>query len=139
MSPCQPPLSLLQMALLPDQAEACHSKELSAELPYATSLVPQHHSVPSQPCMKLYQSKCNTGTKLASWGSNLFYMPHMISIDHQGYVWVTDVGLHQIFKFDASGILQMTLGERLSPGQGSSFCKPTHVGLHTPRRTIFVA
>ena len=54
-------------------------------------------------------------------------MPHMITVDQQGHVWLTDVGLHQVFKYDASGKLLLTLGKKLEPGTGSSFCKPTQV------------
>ena len=67
------------------------------------------------------------GEVLASWGSDFFYMPHMVTIDRWGHVWLTDVGLHQVFKFDATGKLLLTLGTKLEPGTGSSFCKPTHV------------
>ena len=38
----------------------------------------------------------NTGKVLAAWGKNLFYMPHGITVDGVGNVWVTDVGLHQV-------------------------------------------
>jgi DNA-binding beta-propeller fold protein YncE len=39
-----------------------------------------------------------TGDVLSSWGAGFFYMPHGITIDHQGNVWVTDVAMHQVFK-----------------------------------------
>jgi len=39
-----------------------------------------------------------TGEVLSSWGAGFFYMPHGITIDHQGNVWVTDVAMHQVFK-----------------------------------------
>ena len=56
-------------------------------------------------------------------------MPHMISVDQAGHIWLTDVGLHQVFKYDAQGKLLLTLGKRLEPGSGSGgmFCKPTQV------------
>ena len=56
-------------------------------------------------------------------------MPHMITLDQAGHIWLTDVGLHQVFKFDAQGKLLLTLGKRLEPGSGSGelFCKPTQV------------
>lgn len=38
------------------------------------------------------------GDVLSSWGAGFFYMPHGITIDHQGNVWVTDVAMHQVFK-----------------------------------------
>jgi hypothetical protein len=34
-----------------------------------------------------------------SWGANLFIMPHGLTVDKDNNVWVTDVGLHQVFKF----------------------------------------
>ena len=37
------------------------------------------------------------------WGSDLFFMPHHLTIDAQNNVWVTDVALHQVFKFPPYG------------------------------------
>ena len=42
----------------------------------------------------------DTGAVSEEWANDLFYMPHMLTVDWQGKVWVTDVGLHQVFKFD---------------------------------------
>ncbi len=39
----------------------------------------------------------NTGKVLKSSGSNMFYMPHGITLDSDGNVWVTDVARHQVF------------------------------------------
>lgn len=69
------------------------------------------------------------GEVLASWGGGQFYMPHMITVDLWGFIWVTDVALHQVMKFDASGKLHLTLGTKLSPGSGADFCKPTQVSI----------
>ena len=30
------------------------------------------------------------------WGSHLFYMPHGLTIDGRGRLWLTDVGAHQV-------------------------------------------
>ena len=38
-----------------------------------------------------------SGRHLRSWGANLFVMPHGLTIDRQDNVWLTDVGLHQVF------------------------------------------
>ena len=38
----------------------------------------------------------DTGRVLSLWGANIFYMPHMLTIDHEGNVWVVDCGLHQV-------------------------------------------
>ena len=42
----------------------------------------------------------DTGAVSEEWANDLFYMPHMLTVDWQDKVWVTDVGLHQVFKFD---------------------------------------
>ena len=41
-----------------------------------------------------------TGAVTDAWANDMFYMPHMLTVNNQGKVWVTDVGLHQVFKFD---------------------------------------
>ena len=40
------------------------------------------------------------GKVKSGFGSGLFYMPHGLKIDHEGNTWVTDVGMHQVFKFN---------------------------------------
>ena len=40
------------------------------------------------------------GRVRSSFGSGLFYMPHGLKIDQEGNTWVTDVGLHQVMKFE---------------------------------------
>ncbi|ASJ91022.1 peptidyl-alpha-hydroxyglycine alpha-amidating lyase family protein [Porphyrobacter sp. CACIAM 03H1] len=52
------------------------------------------------------------GTLLAKWGAGLFVMPHGISIDPEGKVWITDVAHEQVFRFSPEGQLELTLGER---------------------------
>lgn len=41
-----------------------------------------------------------------------FYMPHGLYVDFEGKVWVTDVGLHQVMKFDLDNMdkPELTLG-----------------------------
>ncbi len=59
-------------------------------------------------------------------------MPHGLTVDFEGNVWVTDVGLHQAIKFDQQGNQLLALGKRLEPGSDSvHLCKPTHVSLRT--------
>lgn len=38
----------------------------------------------------------DTGKILARWGADVFYLPHSISVDQYGNVWVVDVGRHQV-------------------------------------------
>nr|AAW27523.1 SJCHGC09592 protein [Schistosoma japonicum] len=57
-----------------------------------------------------------------------FYLPHGLTIDPNGNFWITDVALHQVFKFppDLSNEPLLVLGERFKPGSGmNQFCKPT--------------
>lgn len=42
-----------------------------------------------------------TGEVLGQWGSDLFYMPHGLTIDRHDNLWVTDVALHQAFKVNS--------------------------------------
>ena len=35
---------------------------------------------------------------LQEWGGDLFYMPHGLTIDGRGRLWLTDVGAHQVSK-----------------------------------------
>jgi len=72
----------------------------------------------------------NTGKILKSWGDNLFIMPHGLTVDHQNNVWVTDVGLQQIFKFSHDGKLLMKLGVAKVPGNDSlHFNLPTDIAV----------
>ncbi|CAH8553856.1 unnamed protein product [Schistosoma turkestanicum] len=59
-----------------------------------------------------------------------FFLPHGLTIDPNGNFWITDLALHQVFKFslNLSNEPLLTLGERFKPGSGENqFCKPTDV------------
>ncbi len=80
-----------------------------------------------------------TGKILDSWGANLFIMPHGLTVDKDNNVWVTDVGLHQIFKFSHDGKLLMKLGEAKIPGNDSlHFNRPTDVAV-APDGSFYVS
>jgi peptidylamidoglycolate lyase len=71
-----------------------------------------------------------TGKVLNRWGANIFIMPHGLSVDKENNVWVTDVGLHQVFKFDHNGRLLLTLGEaRIAGDDRAHFNLPTDVAI----------
>ena len=71
-----------------------------------------------------------TGNLLKSWGENLFIMPHGLTVDNENNVWVTDVALHQIFKFNHDGILLLKLGESGISGNDSlHFNMPTDIAV----------
>ena len=72
----------------------------------------------------------NTGNVLKSWGKDIFIMPHGLEVDSEGNFWVTDVGLHQIFKFNSKGNLEFILGESRTPGNDQfHFNLPTDVAV----------
>ncbi|KAI4501845.1 hypothetical protein M0802_003180 [Mischocyttarus mexicanus] len=81
-----------------------------------------------------------TGDILNGWGNNTFYLPHGLHIDHLGNVWLTDIALHQVFKYDSSGVLKLSLGERFEPGNDlNHFCQPTSVAVASSTGEIFIA
>ncbi|XP_015366789.1 PREDICTED: peptidyl-alpha-hydroxyglycine alpha-amidating lyase 2-like [Diuraphis noxia] len=81
-----------------------------------------------------------TGEVLSSWGAGFFYMPHGITIDHQGNVWVTDVAMHQVFKFSPGAPrASLTFGKRFENGKGyRTLCQPTSVAIASTG-DIFIA
>jgi peptidylamidoglycolate lyase len=80
-----------------------------------------------------------TGKLLNQWGADMFVLPHCLTIDHEDNVWLTDVGLHQVFKFDPAGQRLLTLGERGVPGDDSThFNQPTDVAV-APDGTFYVS
>ena len=59
----------------------------------------------------IYMLNGSTGELSNSWGSDLFIMPHGLSVDADDNVWVTDVGSQQIHKFSHEGKLLKSIGE----------------------------
>jgi peptidylamidoglycolate lyase len=71
-----------------------------------------------------------TGEILNSWGANYFIMPHGLTVDKDNNIWVTDVGLHQVFKFNHDGELLMKLGaSKISGNDSLHFNLPTDVAI----------
>jgi peptidylamidoglycolate lyase len=72
----------------------------------------------------------DNGKLLKSWGEDLFIMPHGLTVDHENNIWLTDVGLHQVFKFSHDGKLLLAVGEAGVEGDDSShFNQPTDVAV----------
>ena len=70
------------------------------------------------------------GKILNSWGDNIFIMPHGLTVDKNNNIWITDVGLNQVFKFSHEGKLLMKLGEAKVAGNDSThFNRPTDVAV----------
>jgi peptidylamidoglycolate lyase len=69
-----------------------------------------------------------SGRLLARWGAGQFVMPHGLSIDPYGKVWITDVGREQVFRFSADGKLELALGQRgVTGADARHFGRPTDV------------
>jgi DNA-binding beta-propeller fold protein YncE len=85
-----------------------------------------------------------SGGLLKSWGQGLFVWPHGIRVDRTGNIWVTDGRAQngrgqQVFKFDRSGTLLMTLGTKGVAGEGPDrFNGPCDVAV-AANGDIFVA
>jgi peptidylamidoglycolate lyase len=80
-----------------------------------------------------------TGEMLDQWGAGTFAMPHGLTIDNEDNIWLTDVGLQQVFKFDQEGNLLMTLGERGVAGEDAGhFNMPTDVAV-APDGSFYVS
>ena len=72
----------------------------------------------------------STGKLINSWGNSTFIMPHGLTVDYDNNVWVTDIGLQQVFKFSHDGKLLMKLGEARIGGTDSlHFDMPTSVAV----------
>lgn len=74
----------------------------------------------------------NTGKVINSWGANMFYMPHGLTLDSEGNIWVTDVGRHQVLKFAPGNFEKPVLevGEAMVPGNDRKhFCQPADVAV----------
>lgn len=71
-----------------------------------------------------------TGKLLATWGENRFIMPHGLTIDSGGNVWLTDVGMHKVFQCTPEGKVLLALGEAGVPGADAKhFNLPTDVAV----------
>jgi len=60
------------------------------------------------------------GKFLRAWGQGMFKTTHFLRIDPSGYVWVTDRGDMEAFKFNSVGKLLMTLGKKAVTGDNTS-------------------
>jgi peptidylamidoglycolate lyase len=81
----------------------------------------------------------DTGALINSWGANAFLVPHGITIDPANNVFLTDVGLQQVFKFTHDGKPLLALGEpRVGAWDGRHFNQPTDVQIR-PDGTFYVS
>jgi len=73
-----------------------------------------------------------TGKLIASWGADMFILPHGLKVDNADNVWVTDLSLHQVFQLTHDGKLMKVLGTKGIPGTDDKhFNKPTDLAFAT--------
>lgn len=77
------------------------------------------------------------GKLLAKWGAGQFIMPHGISIDEAGKVWITDVAREQVLRFSSEGALELTLGEQgVTKQDAGHFGRPADIAFLPDRVLI---
>lgn len=84
-----------------------------------------------KPAVFVLDSK--TGRMKSSWGANLFMLPHQVSTDPWGGVWIVDSGLKRVFKFDQDGARLLEIN-----GPPDGFNLPTDAVV-LPDRSVVVA
>jgi peptidylamidoglycolate lyase len=78
----------------------------------------------------VFEIDAATGALIASWGARMFLVPHGITVDDQNNIWLTDVGLQQVFKFSHDGRLLLTLGQpRVGGWDATHFNQPTDIAI----------
>ncbi|XP_076444228.1 peptidyl-glycine alpha-amidating monooxygenase A-like isoform X2 [Babylonia areolata] len=89
----------------------------------------QHQDTPIMEDVVVILSR--EGKLIRKFGSGQYYMPHGITVDDHGNIWLTDVALHQVFKIlPGESTPNMTLGMRFAHGDDAAhFCKPTDVAV----------
>lgn len=76
-----------------------------------------------------------SGRFLRSFGRRTVVSPHKLDVDHEGNIWVTDMGMatgigHQVLKFNPQGEIVLRLGTAGIAGAGpNQFQQPTDVAV----------
>jgi peptidylamidoglycolate lyase len=82
------------------------------------------------------------GKFVKAWGNDgLFQNAHSVTIDSQGFFWVTDAAAHLVHKLSSDGHVLMTLGTKGVTGDNTSrdrFNQPNHVAI-APNGDIYVS
>ena len=85
-----------------------------------------------------------SGKLVRSFGDGMFVQPHGLTVDQQGFIWVSDAGAQngrgeQVFKLTPEGKVVMTLGTAGFRGESeTAFDGPTAVAI-APNGDIFVS
>lgn len=80
-----------------------------------------------------------TGRLLHAWGAGTFLVPHGITIDGGNNVFLTDVGLQQVFKYSHDGQRLLAVGEpRVGKWDATHFNQPTDIAIR-PDGSFYVS
>jgi peptidylamidoglycolate lyase len=80
-----------------------------------------------------------SGRILAELGRGMFVVPHGLRIDSHDHLWVTDVGLQQVFELDHDGNMLRSFGVANESGDDEThFDQPTDVAV-APDGTLFIS
>ncbi|CAK9297078.1 unnamed protein product [Gordionus sp. m RMFG-2023] len=82
------------------------------------------------------------GKIVDSYFSKKFYMPHGLTIDQEDNVWITDVAMHQVFKYEMGNFAKpsLVLGTKFKAGHDNyHFCQPTDVAVSSTNGQFFVS
>jgi hypothetical protein len=80
-----------------------------------------------------------SGKFVRGWGESIIQKAHGFRLDHDGNVWVTDIGLHVVMQFTPEGRLLKTLGTPGVLGEDEThFSAPTDMAI-SPAGDVFVA
>ena len=80
-----------------------------------------------------------TGGIIHAWGAGMFLVPHGITVDRANNVFLTDVALHQVFKFSHDGTLLFSVGEpRVGKWDATHFNQPTDIAIR-PDGSFYVS
>jgi DNA-binding beta-propeller fold protein YncE len=79
------------------------------------------------------------GTFLRGWGDENVKTAHGIRIDRDGNIWTTDLGTHEVIKYDPTGKVLLRLGTKNTPGESPQhFNKPADIAF-APNGDVYVA
>lgn len=80
-----------------------------------------------------------TGKFLRGWGDDHVKTAHGLRLDPEGNIWTTDLGTHQVIKYDPTGKVLLTLGQKNKSGATrDTFNKPADIAF-TPKGDVYVA
>ena len=80
------------------------------------------------------------GKYLRSWGRGEFGNPHGMRADHNGDIWVTDNGDHQVMKFTRDGKRLLTLGVKgKAATDDKTFNRPTDIAFSPDHKHVYVS